>query len=271
MVRFDAYTASVRGIGYRDLCAIVDFEGAEVVGGKGHYGYAERISFRDAGGAEIAAVQYGGTNAATPMVEFKGERTPVLVDAVREAFPEHSCSRVDSAYDIAKPGAWDTLLADVLAVKATHKLKGEQRGDWQDFPEDGRTMYLGAPSSTVRTRLYEKGKQPDYRSLGMPDWVRLEVQVRPAKEAKKRYATLTAEQVWGASRYTRDLAARVLQRELNPFPAGTVRKETSEERKCRFMMKQYGPTVLAWLDRAGDIETLRAQMLQYMRESQYLK
>jgi hypothetical protein len=271
MVRFDAYTATVRDADYRDLCQIVDFSGAKVTGSKGHYGYSERISFRDACGAELACVQFGGTNAATPMVEFKGDRTPLLVDAVRSAFPEHSCSRVDSAYDLDRPGAWDALLTDVLAVKADHKLKGEKRGDWDDHPEDGRTMYLGAPTSPVRCRLYEKGRQPDYRALGMPNWVRLEVQVRPAKAAKKRYATLDAEQVWGASRYTRDLAARVLQREVDPFPAGTVHKESPTQQKRRSMMRQYGAIALDWLTEAGSIEELRRQYEEIMRTNRLHK
>jgi hypothetical protein len=262
MLRFDAYTASVRGVGFRELCAIVDFEGSKVTGGRGYHGYGERISFRDAGGTEIASVSHGGTNAKTPMLEVTGERTPKIVPVFREAFPAHSCSRVDSAYDLEKTGAWDELLGEVLAVKAKHKLKGEQRGDWQDFPEDGRTMYLGAPTSTVRTRLYEKGKQPEYRALGHPDWVRLEIQVRPAKDAKSVYAGLTPEQVWGASRYTRDLAARVLQKDLDAFPAGTVWKETSEQQKRRAGARQYGPLFVRWLQQTGDIDTAFGRELQ---------
>lgn len=267
MVRFDAYTATVRDADYRDLCQIVDFPGSNVIGGKGYYGYAQRISFRDAFGKELSCVQYGGVNAATPMVEFKGERTPALVDAVRGAFPEHSCTRVDSAYDLDRPGAWDDLLANVLAVKAAHKLKGEKRGDWDDHPEDGRTMYLGAPTSPIRSRLYEKGREPDYRHLCMPDWVRLEIQVRPTKDAKKLYATLNPEQVWGASRYTRDLAARVLNREVDPFPAGTVRQETSEQKKRRSMAAQYGAITLEWLRQTGDIDTQFGRELIEMMKS----
>jgi hypothetical protein len=95
--------------------------------------------------------------------------------------------------------------------------------------------------------------------------MRLEIQVRPAKEAKNVYATLTPEQVWGASRYTRELAARVLQKELDSFPAGTVCKESSEVLKRRYMVRQYGSLALNWLDEACDVETLRAQILEYMR------
>lgn len=265
MVRFDAYSATVRGIDFRELCAIVDFEGSKVTGGRGFYGYGERISFRDASGAELASVSHGGTNANTPMMEVTGERTQIIVPEFRAAFPAHSCSRVDSAYDIEKAGAWDELLTEVLAVKAKHKLKGEKRGDWDDHPEDGRSMYLGAPSSPVRTRLYEKGKQPEYRALGHPDWVRLEVQVRPAKDAKKTFASLTAEEVWGASRYTRDLAARVLHRELDAFPAGTVWKESSTQQKRRNMARQYGAITMDMAREAGSIEAFCEQLAELMR------
>jgi predicted transcriptional regulator len=34
---------------------------------------------------------------------------------------------------------------------------GGKAGDWDDFPEKGRTLYLGSTSSPVRARLYEKG------------------------------------------------------------------------------------------------------------------
>ena len=86
----------------------------------------------------------------------------------------------------------------VLEVTADKGLKGERRGDW-DFPEDGRTMYLGANASPVRCRLYEKGMQSGYRSAGRPDWVRLEVHVRPQKTARKAYSASSADDTWGAS------------------------------------------------------------------------
>lgn len=261
MVVFDGYTASVRGVGFRELCALVDGEAVKAVSGRGKYGYGERISFRDSSGAEVAAVSYGGMNAKTPMIECKGDGAQIIVPAIRAAFPSHSCSRVDAAYDVSKPGAFDELLVEVLAVKAKHKLKGEKRGDWDDHPEDGRTMYLGAPTSPVRARLYEKGLTKGYRALGHRDWARLEVQVRPTKEAKKLFATLTPVEVWGASRSTRDLAARVLGLKLEPFPAGTVRKESSTERKRRNLVNQYGRPLLGWIDEAGDLDSFRAQVM----------
>ncbi|WP_235605818.1 replication initiation factor domain-containing protein, partial [Rhodanobacter thiooxydans] len=82
----------------------------------------------------------------------------------------------------------------------------EKRGDW-DMPELGRTQYLGASSSAVRARLYEKGKQPEFRHLSRFDLCRLEIQVRPAKDAKDAYSKLSALEVWGASKWTRQLAS----------------------------------------------------------------
>ena len=34
---------------------------------------------------------------------------------------------------------------------------GGKAGDWDDFPEKGRTLYLGSQSSPVRMRLLRKG------------------------------------------------------------------------------------------------------------------
>jgi hypothetical protein len=187
-------------------------------------------------------------------VEAKGHVTPELVSAVREQYPVHRCVRVDSAYDVDRTGAWDDMLAEVLDVKAKYRLKGRRFGDWEDFPEDGRTQYLGSPQSAVQVRLYEKGRQPGYRDSGHPDWVRLEIQVRPQKDARTVYSGLDPMQVWGASAYTRDLAARVLKSELEPFPAGTVHRAPSSERALGAMCDQYGSYLLALKDDVGSWE-----------------
>lgn len=258
MVEFDAYTATIRGAEVRDVLGML-FErrcaGWQMRSGRGHHGFEQRVGLRDESGSEAAAIAWGGQHRDLVMIEVKGTPTRDLVPAIRERYPEHKCTRVDSAYDLEKPGAWDELLAEVLDVKAKFKLKGERRGDW-DFPEDGRTMYLGASTSPVRARLYEKGKQPEYRGLGHPEWVRLEVQIRPQKDAKTVYTGLDAMDVWGASPYTRELAKRVLRRELQPFPAGTVWKPSSRDRALDFMCEQYGAHLLSLREDLGSWECL---------------
>jgi hypothetical protein len=157
---------------------------------------------------------------------------------------------VDACVDFERPGAFESLLAPVLDVKERHDLYGEKRGDW-DKPDLGRTMYLGSPKSAVRARLYEKGKQPEYRHLGRFDLVRLEVQVRPAKEAKEAYSQLAPAEVWGASRWTRDLAALAIDAQVAPHPASSVTRRPDLEERLAWIARQAGPTLLELLQDCG--------------------
>jgi hypothetical protein len=243
LTRFDAYTATTRAIKGHDFFPMLVRGGDKFREGKGHHGFAHRASFSGVDGSEAASVSWGGTHGDLVMVEAKGERTPSIVERLRAAC-EHHCTRVDSCHDVEAPGAFETLLEPCLNVKRSHKLKGSKAGDWEDFPEDGRTLYIGANSSPVKLRLYEKGHQPEYRHLNRPDWVRIELQVRPTKEAKQTYSRADSLAVWGASRWTRELAGLVLAAELAPLPAGTVYKLTEQDRALRWMCKQYGVSLI---------------------------
>ena len=65
---------------------------------------------------------------------------------------------------------------------------GGKAGDWDDFPEKGRTLYLGSQSSPVRMRLYEKGLQPEYAHLNRPNWARIErFRCALPRKPKKRF------------------------------------------------------------------------------------
>jgi DNA relaxase NicK len=117
--------------------------------------------------------------------------------------------------------------------------------------------------------MYEKGKQPEYAHLNKPDWVRLELQVRPQKEAKDSFSTLSPLQVWGASKWSRDLAARILAEHVDPHPAGTVYKLSDRDTKLRWMLRQYGPALTSLAFDCGGWDaaglTLR-EMLKEIRE-----
>lgn len=239
LTRFDAYTATTRAAKAHDLIPILLREGDKVREARGHHGFLNRASFVGFDGSEAGSVSWGGTHGDLVMLEAKGERTPSCVDLLRERY-EHACTRVDSCHDVDEPGAFERLLVPCIQVKKDFKLKGSKAGDWEDFPEDGRTLYIGANSSPVKLRLYEKGHQPEYRHLGRSDWVRIELQVRPAKDSKVAYSTADSLAVWGASKWTRELAGLVLAAELSPLPPGTTYKLSDQERALRFMCKQYG-------------------------------
>lgn len=265
LTRFDAYTATTRAAKGHDFFVMLNRADDKFREGKGHHGFAHRASFTGRDGAEAASVSWGGTHGDLVMIEAKGERTPGIVSRLRASY-EHRCTRVDSCHDVEAPGAFESLLKPCLEVKRSHKLKGSKAGDWEDFPEDGRTLYIGANTSPVKLRLYEKGHQPEYRHLNRPDWVRIELQVRPAKDAKDAYSHADSLAVWGASKWSRELAGLVLAAELAPLPAGTVYKLTEQDRALRWMCKQYGTSLMGLHSQLGGWDEVGLKLGEMVRE-----
>ena len=253
MPRFDAYTATTRSL---SVPAATRFArqfmepGDRVIEGRGYHRFGAKYAIKGRDGSERLSVLWGGEHGDLVMIESKGERTPEVVAELRGVVRDHRCTRADSCEDFDELGAWDRLLGLVLGVKESSCLRGERRGDW-DYPEDGRTMYLGAPSSAVRARLYEKGKEPELRHLGRENWVRLEVQVRPVGVAKHAFAQADAVQVWGATAYTRELAGRCLNADVERLSAVPYRK-TERDRALGFMCAQYGSHLLSLKEESGD-------------------
>lgn len=270
MVRFDAYSATTKEANRDDLMSLlVDAGGTEAMHrvreGKGFHTFGKRLSVADETGTEWASVQWGGRQGDWAMLEVKGERTPGAVEALRQRF-WHRCTRVDACADFDAPGAFERLQRACVAVKRKHRLWGEKRGDWEDHPEKGRTYYLGATSSTTRSRLYEKGLQPELAHLNMPDLVRLEVQVRPAKDAKEAFNSLSPVEVWGASGWSRELAGKVLGEHVDPHPAGTVYKLTERESALRWMCKQYGAHLVGLAQDLGGWECVGLTLREMLEE-----
>ena len=257
-VRFDAYSATTREADHGQILSVLA-AGAGIGAfhkmreGRGFHTFGQRVGVSDESGTEWGSVMWGGKQGDRVMVEVKGEATPKVVEALRSRFP-HRCTRVDACADFDAPGAFDGLLGACQEVKAKHRIIGGKAGDWEDFPEMGRTLYLGSRRSPTRLRLYEKGKQAEYAHLSRPDWVRIEAQVRPAKEAKEAFSKLSAVEVWGASRWTRELAAKVLQEHVEPHPAGTTYRLTERETAMRWMCQQYGAHLVSLAQDLGGWE-----------------
>lgn len=272
MVRFDAYSATTVEAKAPDMVSLLMESGGlgsfdKVRQGKGFHTFGERIGVVNQEGIEWGSVQWGGRQGDRVMIEVKGEATPKAVEAIRARF-EHRCTRVDACADFDAPAAFESLLAACQEVKQRHKLKGEKQGDWEDFPEHGRTLYLGARASACRVRLYEKGKQPEYRHLERPNWSRIEVQVRPAKEAKSEFSRLSPSEVWGASGWTRELAAKVLKEHIDPHPAGTTYRLTQRDAALEWMCRQYGAHLLDLANELGGWDCVGLQLREIIQQQQ---
>lgn len=260
MVRFDAYTATTMDAKPADVLGAMTtvfglFQDMQMTQGRGFHHFAERIAVREQG-HEVMAVQWGGRQGDRVMFEVKGDYTPKAVEAFREHFP-HRVTRMDACADFDAPGAFERLYGTCLRIKKEHRIKGSKAGDWEDFPEEGRTLYLGGQQSSVRARLYEKGKQSEYLHLGRPHWVRIEAQVRPATpEQKEAYSQLSPVDAWGASKWTRAIAAAVLQEHVDPHPAGTTYRLSKRDAALEWMCKQYGHHLLSLRDDLGGWDVL---------------
>lgn len=200
------------------------------------------------GGRELARVFGGGVNPH-PHVLATGGEAPALAGILRRYYPDtHYVSRADSCVDFAED-AFDKLSALALEVADLAKLKTLHVGDFHRC-EDGRSIYIGAPSSVARVRVYEKHKE-----LGeVQPRIRVELQARPKKRGRLALAHASADEAWGITSWARNLAVQLGGLEVPRFAAGTVWAAPDVERARDACVTQYGPTLRAWVEEAGGLE-----------------
>jgi hypothetical protein len=211
---FDWYQATIPAHPRAIEVALMDALGVEHTNDtKGLRNYAYGMEFVR-GGDVVARMMYGGANG-NPNVWASGEDAQAFASVIRDLWPEHRVTRADSAYDFRGPGSWERLYDAAVSIADRKGLTLNTYGDWlrPDAPE-GRTLYIGSRKSPVLVRLYEKGKQLRASGVVAPrnsplDWVRLEIQVRPAKDRKSIAAGMSARDFWGFSAWTAELHAEV--------------------------------------------------------------
>ena len=210
------------------------------------YGFADHLQGPDGCAAQIL---WGGTHQL-PHVVLSGEDAEVGAALLREAWPEtQAVTRADACIDYADPGAYDRLQELALGVAQSEGIKVGTAGDHL-VTMKGRTVYLGAPSSHTRLRIYDKGEQlrqqfakDPARLATVPEHLaRFECQVRP-QTPQARYAASKAQamELMGSARWMRVLMRQVADVELQPFNAGKVWRQSDHQRAYHHMLVQYGP------------------------------
>lgn len=255
-MRFDWYQATIPDHPLEVVEAVLAHlaPGGEVREGRGLHGYGQSFTVKRSDGDRAALILCGGNNGAHPNAQATGVQAHDFAGLVRELWPAHKVTRFDAAEDMAGEGTYETLEVACRTLARERSLKG--RAIVPDDLEDGRTYYIGAAASDVRTRLYDKTAEqrrhlPPERHDEVPDhWVRIEAQVRPRKEAGYVAATLTPEQVWGCSAWTCELARRLFALDVARIDMHAYR-QPDHERAYRFMLQQYGPTLRRMLADLG--------------------
>lgn len=223
--------------------------GAELQSGRGMNGY-ERSSAVVRDGETLARVAFGGANG-WPNVIATGPSAEDVTPVLREAWPElRATTRFDSANDFDEAGAFDVLAGMLRAEAARTGMFINEMSSVRNGVQS-RTVYLGAPGSRVRIRLYEKGRFEQQQGREASEhWARLEAQVRPStREARAAASQMSSTDAWGFSPTLRKLAQEALGLTVLP-----VRMRAHREPDYARSIEQCGMQYRAVLARALEVE-----------------
>lgn len=265
-MRFDYYAATVPEQGRWAIGAILEaFEDSEtqVRQCKGMHGYGT--------GAELivddqrAAFCWYNEHDESAHIQASGAASMQIADHIRTIWPQHRVARADVCQDFrgGRP-IWTGLRDKGIEIAQHHRIKAREITDPAN-PDQGRTLYLGAASSVMSARIYEKGLHPEAQLQQIPlDVVRLEFQVRPASRAKAALATLAPNDIPAGSAWSRDLTTQAGLSAGEEWQPGTIWQPTTLDRAVQAMLRQYGNTLDALHDKHGTPEQVGAYLFRQL-------
>lgn len=225
---------------------------------KGRNGYATGHQI-ESGGETLATVHGHSARAGEVHVTVTSDACDRVVPTLRTLYPSHRVSRADSAVDVVAD--FEELDAIVLGF-------AEERGLTHSIirnSEGGATRYVGSPRSETRMRLYKKSEELRQRhpeSLEpVPDGIcRFELVARPGKRAiKERLSLMSAEDVWGLSQWSADLASLLIGIDAERVSTH-FRRPSDWTRALHFLGIQYEPMMQRRIDAVG-LDTARSEVL----------
>lgn len=221
--------------------------------GKGLQGWAESLQCFDAGGYQLGSVYFGGGRDDVHVLAT-GESAQWARSAV-VASDRARTARVDTRVDTLVPFEQLEELCWEAAGSYGSKITRMESWDGKTGQGQGRTVYLGAPTSAIRVRVYEKHLQAPGQYVDGTN--RVEVQLRPPSKAKEKVSGWTPAETFCASRVTTSLA-RALGQDVSAAGTLHVKKDTPTlEKALEAMAHQYGGTAARWLEHSGgDFTTL---------------
>ena len=260
-MKFDWYEATVDAKA-EDVTRTLLLQGqglAEVRPHRGTtYGY-ERAYDVAIGPRVLATMFYGGTAQGVGVhVTATGSEALWFAPVCRKEF-EHEVTRLDVAEDFHGPQAWPSLCELLERLAKDRGLSTNNAGDWTQA-KTGRTLYVGSPMSSVRVRLYEKGKE--YAARGIKDvphdWVRLEGVFRPRKQPARRFlAAAQPFECFGLSNWSAELYKLLTDCEVERIE-DVKWSATDDERAWTWLVRQYGPLLVRKMQAVGSWEGVGA-------------
>lgn len=204
------------------------------------------------------------------MVFGTGERAQYAMAMVQTINPEQlSVARIDVQVTMVVPNA-DSVIAWVQPAKAYKAVR------WSAVGESGSTLYVGAPSSNARLRIYNKsaesGKKPDDQS----EYLRVEVQLRN-RYADQAYKAITEGKIEGVwQKWVRQMLhpddasgmiLRALGSECAYYALHPEEKEDWVARRKRWFEQSVVPAVRRLL--AADPDYLETVIAAFIHEPEH--
>lgn len=150
-------------------------------------------------------------------------------------------------------------------LSASRPPQWDQRGDWESLEgrKRGCTLYMGASSSAIRVRLYDKGAELQGKKIEAPDNLRrMEIQCRPStKEEKRSWVLLPADSFWLLSPSVKACASFVGIQWGTQSPERCPSPPAEMERLKTLASVQYGDAVVDLIR-----ELLGAEFARKIRE-----
>lgn len=265
---FDWFTGSVDN-SPENLIALFRSAGEDFAPCKGNPRYDASIQVHK-GGDRLARISWG-RNYSYPLVESSGRLSSAAIDLIRSsgftAFP----SRLDAALDLLQtdktPFSFERMANIAIETAERVGVQVSNTGDWlgSNPGQKGRTLYIGSRQSSCFYRLYEKGKEQ-----GIPgsDWVRFECEYKPRKHEKPFAIHLAPYQVLSHSRFASELL-RSIGFEPDQIKFDKPPRSRRDASRARYwLVSQYMPTILDWLDDVGSADDLLADMFRLHEKQQ---
>lgn len=245
---------------------------------RGMHGYGTTSVLGSERDGDAVQIWHGGSHAH-PHAVLGGEWADPGAKLIRAAFPEHAVTRLDVKEDYVEEGAFDSIQAKLLAAARQHRVSVGTAGDHL-LTMQGRTVYLGAPTSKVRMRLYDKRAEVLSKLPGLaaeravafaaagyvpetfPDhWSRLEAQIRPqTRESKAAFASIEPVAALGSTAWMRDVWKAVEGLELTPVQVGRGYRVLDDDRAYAWLLKSAGPLLRRLHEQLGSWDCVGLQL-----------
>lgn len=194
------------------------------------YHFAESLYVGD---RRVLLACYGGNQGTCNLLSTSSDSTS-LHDALVAWGGPFKPTRFDSCIDWEEDHLFDVLAASLIEFANDRDLLVNQMGDWSRGRS--RTLYIGSPSSPVQLRLYEKGYEVQGLDTTRPHWVRLEVQVRPAKKRRAAAASWLPADAFCCG-WVSDAIERFFIIPQCKYPIGYERTDTDRLKRRQWLFK----------------------------------